>query len=109
MGRVSRIEDEQNRAMVWLDVATLTSMSDEPLTPPMATIQLQIERKEKIRAGDVLGALTGDGGIDGKNVGKISISGFSTYVAVKREVAKDALKHLAASKIKGKTVRVRLL
>jgi ATP-independent RNA helicase DbpA len=75
----------------------------------MATIQLQIERKEKIRAGDVLGALTGDGGIDGKNVGKISISGFSTYVAVKREVAKAALKHLAASKIKGKTVRVRLL
>ena len=109
MGRVSRIEDEQNRAMVWLDVATLTSMSDEPLTPPMATIQLQIERKEKIRAGDVLGALTGDGGIDGKNVGKISISGFSTYVAVKREVAKGALKHLAATKIKGKTVRVRLL
>ena len=37
--------------------------SDEPLVPPMATLQIQVERKEKIRAGDVLGALTGDGGI----------------------------------------------
>ena len=109
MMRVNHIEDEQKRTMQWADLASLTPTSAAPLVPPMSTIQLQIERKEKIRAGDVLGALTGDGGVDGKHVGKISISAFSTYVAVKREVAKEALKHLAASKIKGKTVRVRLL
>jgi ATP-dependent RNA helicase DbpA len=109
MGRVSRIEDEQNRRMEWLDVATLTPVSDEPLQPPMATLQIQVERKEKIRAGDVLGALTGEGGVDGKQVGKISISAFSTYVAVERGLAREAQKHLAATKIKGKTVRVRLL
>ena len=109
MGRVSRIEDEQNRRMEWLDVATLTPLTDEPLQPPMATLQIQVERKEKIRAGDVLGALTGAGGIDGKLVGKISISAFSTYVAVERSLAREAQKHLAATKIKGKTVRVRLL
>jgi len=109
MLRVTRIEDEQGRAMEWADVDTLTPASDEPLVPPMATLQLQVERKEKIRAGDVLGALTGDGGIRGDQVGKIAIAEFSTYVAVARAVAKAALSHLSSTKIKGKTVRVRLL
>jgi ATP-dependent RNA helicase DbpA len=109
MGRVNRIEDEQGRPMQWAELASLTVTSSEPLTPPMSTIQLQIERKEKIRAGDVLGALTKDGVIAGADVGKIAIAEFSTYVAVKREIAKAALKHLSAAKIKGKTVRVRLL
>ncbi len=109
MGRVNRIEDEQGRPMQWAELSSLTATSNEPLTPPMSTIQLQIERKEKIRAGDVLGALTKDGVIAGTDVGKIAIAEFSTYVAVKREIAKAALKHLSAAKIKGKTVRVRLL
>ncbi len=109
MLRVTNIEDEQGRPMEWHDLATLTPASDEPLVPPMATLQLQIERKEKIRAGDVLGALTGEGGIAGDKVGKISIAAFSTYVAVSRDVAKAALERLKSGKITGKTVRVRLL
>ena len=109
MARVNRIEDEQGRQMEWADIATLTPASSEPLTPPMATLQVQVERKEKIRAGDVLGALTGEGGIAGDQVGKISIAEFSTYVAVRRDVAQAAQKRLASGKIKGKTVRVRLL
>ena len=67
------------------------------------------ERKEKIRAGDVLGALTGPGGISGDCVGKIAIAEFSTYVAVRRDLGKLALAHLGSTKVKGKTVRVRLL
>ena len=109
MLRVTRIEDEEGREMEWADVATLTPAGSEPLVPPMATLQIQVERKEKIRAGDVLGALTGDGGISGDKVGKITIAEFSTYVAVQRDVAKAALRHLSSTKIKGKTVRVRLL
>ena len=109
MLRVTNIEDEQGRPMEWHDLESLKPASDAPLVPPMATLQLQIERKEKIRAGDVLGALTGEGGIAGDKVGKISIAAFSTYVAVSRDVAKAALARLQAGKIKGKTVRVRLL
>ena len=109
MGRVNRLEDEQGRPVEWADITALKPASDEPLVPPMATIQIQVERKEKIRAGDVLGALTGNGGVPGDKVGKITIPAFSTYVAVHRDVAKHALKHLSAAKIKGKTVRVRLL
>jgi ATP-dependent RNA helicase DbpA len=109
MGRLNRIEDLQGRAVQWASLDELHPATTAPLQPPMATLQILVERKEKIRAGDVLGALTGDGGIAGKNVGKITVSEFSTYVAVQRDLAKTALKHLSAAKIKGKTVRVRLL
>jgi ATP-dependent RNA helicase DbpA len=110
MGRIKRIEEIQGRQAHWQELASIkTDSSARPLQPPMVTLQLQIERKEKIRAGDVLGALTSEGGIDGKQVGKITVAEFSTYVAVERMVAKHAQKHLIAAKVKGKSVRVRLL
>jgi ATP-dependent RNA helicase DbpA len=110
MGRLTRIEDIQGRPVHWQDWSALPpAKNTRPPKPPMATLQLQIERKEKIRAGDVLGALTGEGGISGAQVGKITIGEFSTYVAVERGVATQAQKHLLAAKVKGKSVRVRLL
>jgi ATP-dependent RNA helicase DbpA len=110
MGRLSRIEDIQGRRAQWEDLSAIpVSANESELVPPMATLQLLIERKEKIRAGDVLGALTGDGGIAAKHVGKITVSEFSTYVAVSRDLGRTAQKHLSAAKVKGKTVRVRLL
>ena len=75
----------------------------------MATLQIMGGRKEKIRAGDVLGALTKDMGFAGAQIGKISINEFSTYVAVDRQVAEQALHKLAAGRVKGKSVKVRLL
>ena len=62
-----------------------------------------------MRAGDILGALTGEMGIEGKQVGKINISDFCAYVAVKQDVSKKALKKLADGKLKGRSFRVRLL
>ncbi len=110
MGRIARIEDIQQRPVQWQEWSTVKPNENaKPAQPPMATLQLQIERKEKIRAGDVLGALTGEGGINGKQVGKITVAEFSTYVAVERAVAKQAQAHLIAAKVKGKSVRVRLL
>jgi ATP-independent RNA helicase DbpA len=57
----------------------------------------------------VLGALTGDAGFAGSQVGKISVNEFSTYVAVDRQIATEAVKRLSAGKIKGKRVKVRLM
>ena len=75
----------------------------------MATLQIVGGRKEKIRAGDVLGALTGDAGFAKEQVGKINANEFSTYVAVARGIAREAVKRLSAGRVKGKTVKVRLL
>jgi ATP-independent RNA helicase DbpA len=75
----------------------------------MATLQIVGGRKEKIRAGDVLGALTGDAGFAKEQVGKINVNEFSTYVAVSRDIAREAVDRLSAGRVKGKTVKVRLL
>ena len=75
----------------------------------MATLQIVGGRKEKIRAGDVLGALTGEAGFSREQVGKINVNEFSTYVAVQRDLAREAVARLSAGRIKGRSVKVRLL
>ena len=97
----------------WHTLGSLQSGSDEALVPPMVTLQILGGRKDKIRPGDVLGALTGDDGGTRKftreQVGKITVTDQSTYVAVARELAGEALRKLANGKVKGKSVKVRAL
>ncbi|AKM02579.1 ATP-dependent RNA helicase DbpA [Burkholderia pyrrocinia] len=109
MGRVGAIEQAQKRDVEWHPLAELKPAGDDTLLPPMETLQILGGRKDKIRPGDVLGALTGDAGFDGKQIGKINVTEFSTYVAIERGVAHDALRKLNAGKIKGKRVKVRLM
>ncbi len=75
----------------------------------MLTLHITGGRKEKIRPGDVLGALTGEAGFAKEQVGKINVNEFSTYVAVERNVAHEAVRKLSEGRIKGKSVKVRLL
>jgi len=108
MGLVARIEKMQGAECEWHPLAELTPSPDpQPLRPPMVTLQILGGRKEKIRPGDVLGALTKDLGFAAGQVGKINVNEWSTYVAVAREIARDALRGLNAGKVKGKTVKAR--
>jgi ATP-independent RNA helicase DbpA len=109
MGRVGMIEKAGGFESEWKKLAELTSASSEPLQPPMRTLQIVGGRKEKIRPGDVLGALTKDMGFAGTQIGKISVNEFSTYVAVEAGIASEALKRLSSGKVKGRSVKVRLL
>ncbi len=109
MGRVGQIEKAGGFSSEWLPLSALTDTAPEPLHPPMQTLQILGGRKEKIRAGDVLGALTKDMGFDAAQVGKISVNEFSTYVAVAREIAPQVLRRLNTGKVKGRSVKVRLL
>ena len=109
MGYVGRIELLQSRESDWAPLSSLTPTAGGTLQPPMATLQIVGGRKEKIRAGDVLGALTGEAGFAKEQVGKINVNEFSTYVAVERSIAREAVKRLSAGRVKGKTVKVRLL
>jgi ATP-independent RNA helicase DbpA len=109
MGSVGKIEQAGGFASVWKKLAELTPASKEPLRPPMQTIQILGGRKEKIRPGDVLGALTKDLGFAGAQVGKINVNEFSTYVAVERGIAQEVLRKLSSAKVKGRSVKLRLL
>ena len=109
MGFVGKIEQLQGRESEWHELAELTPGKGAPLAPAMATLQIVGGRKEKIRAGDVLGALTGDCGYAKEQVGKINVNEYSTYVAVDRGIAAEAARKLNDGRIKGKSVKVRLL
>ncbi|RAS27826.1 ATP-dependent RNA helicase DbpA [Paraburkholderia bryophila] len=109
MGRVGSLEQAQKREVEWHKLSELTAASNERLLPPMETLQILGGRKEKIRPGDVLGALTGEAGFDGSQIGKINVTEMSTYVAVERSIAREALRKLSAGKVKGKKVKVRMM
>jgi ATP-independent RNA helicase DbpA len=116
MGSVGKIEQYQNAPSVWFKRDELTPTGENGklgrLLPPMVTVQIAGGRKEKIRPGDVLGALTStDGGpaYTREQIGKIAVTEYCTFVGVERSIAKDACAKLNAGKVKGKSVRARLL
>ncbi|OIN90489.1 MAG: ATP-dependent RNA helicase DbpA [Comamonadaceae bacterium CG1_02_60_18] len=109
MGAVGKIEQYQNIPSVWHKLEELTPTGAGPLLPPMVTLQILGGRKEKIRPGDVLGALTADATFAREQIGKITVTDFTTFVAVQRELALAALQKLNNGKVKGKSVKARLL
>jgi ATP-independent RNA helicase DbpA len=109
MGFAVRIDQYQQRESAWHRLDELAPAGNAPLLPPMATLQILGGRKEKIRPGDVLGALTADLGYGRDDIGKINVTEFVTYVAVKRNIAREATRRLNASTVKGRPVKVRVL
>ncbi len=75
----------------------------------MTTLQIGGGKKQKLRPGDILGALTAGNDIAGKQVGKIHVMDQWAYVAVSRDVSKLALKKLGDGKLKGRSFRVRVI
>jgi len=107
--RAQAIEQLQKRPLRWEQLDSLKNKGGEPLLPVMATLCIAAGRKDKLRPGDILGALTGDAGIPGKQVGKIAIFDFQAFVAVERALAKQAMQRLNSGKIKGRSLKVRIL
>ena len=77
------------------------------LQPKMITIQLDSGRKDKLRPGDILGALTGEAGLMGSQIGKIDIFDMSSYVAIERTALRQAMNYLSQGKVKGRSIRAR--
>ena len=107
--RIVNIAKEMRIVPEWHALDELKNDDPSPLVPPMVTLQILGGRKEKIRPGDVLGALTGEAGYTREQVGKITVTETSTYVAVARNIAHEAVRKLSAGKVKGKAVKVRAL
>ncbi|AVH36615.1 ATP-dependent RNA helicase DbpA [Pseudomonas monteilii] len=107
--RAQAIEELQNSPLRWDQLDSLKNKGGEPLLPVMSTLCIAAGRKDKLRPGDILGALTGDAGIPGKQVGKIAIFDFQAFVAVERALAKQAMQRLNSGKIKGRALKVRIV
>ncbi|KGM07543.1 ATP-dependent RNA helicase DbpA [Methylophaga thiooxydans] len=107
--RILAIEEYSNRPCPCDELTSLNNNVDFSLQAPMATIQIDAGRKGKLRPGDILGALTGDAGLKGSQIGKIDIFDMSSYVAIEKNAIRQALSYFSQGKIKGRNVRARKL
>lgn len=107
--KIKLLEEESGAQFEWRDPAELETAAEEKEAGEaiMATLYIGGGRKDKVRPGDILGALTGEaGGLEGKDVGKIEIHDRFAYVAVSAELAETALERLRNGKIKGRKFRI---
>jgi ATP-independent RNA helicase DbpA len=93
--------DLRNRSLIELS-------ADLKLDSEMETLFIGAGRKNKIRPGDILGALTGECGIAGEDIGKIEIQDYISFVAISKRVSRRALSGLETGRVKGRRVRVEL-
>jgi ATP-dependent RNA helicase DbpA len=91
------------------EASELEHQEDFTLTPPNRTLVIEGGKKDKVRPGDLLGALTGEAGIEGRFVGKIDIFDRQSYVAIDRQMADTAYERLKNGKIKGRKFPVWVL
>lgn len=84
-------------------------VAEEPMPANRETLLIDAGKRQKIRPGDIVGALTGTNGIAGKQIGKITVFDNRAYVAVDADVSRRALTKLAHGKLKGRSVRARLI
>ena len=94
-------ENDQNN-----DRGHMEDFGDTGAEAGMVRLFINIGKKQKVRPGDILGAVAGESGIPGKLVGTIDMYDKYTFVEVPRENAADVLRAMKNTKIKGKTINV---
>ena len=107
--RLKAIEQYQDSPAKIEKPSALKSRENFKLYPPMVTLSVGAGRKDKIRAGDLLGALTANDLLSGDQIGKINLFDKVSYIAVEQKAAKQALTVLSEGKIKGRKYRVKRL
>jgi ATP-independent RNA helicase DbpA len=107
--KAGNIEELDGRPLPWHPLKVSAPRGKALHLAPMKTLVIDAGRQDKLRPGDILGALTGDAGLAAEAIGKIDVYATRTYVAIKRELANKALDRLRAGKIKGRSFRVRAL
>jgi len=107
--RAEAIAADQGIALSLPRTPLATGKPPELPQAPMVTLRIDGGKTDKLRAGDILGALTGEAGLSGAAIGKIVIQPTRSYVAIARAQVGKALAKLDAGKIKGRRFRVRKL
>jgi ATP-dependent RNA helicase DbpA len=107
--RASQLEAQHDAPLQWTrpTLANLRTCKAPPAR--MATLRIDAGRSDKLRPGDIVGALTGDAGLKADHIGKIDVFATRSYVAIERSQVDKALAKLQAGRIKGRNFRVRPL
>ena len=104
--KIHDIENYQGNRNEYLKLSELSSTARYDLTAPMKTMYINGGKRDKIRAGDLLGALVNVAGLTAEQVGQITILESQSYVALKRDVFSAAIRSLLDGKIKGRKFKV---
>lgn len=107
MPRALALIDIHGPAIRWAAVKPLTARAGYAPQAAMATLVIDAGKSDKLRAGDILGALTGEAQLPADAIGKIDIFATRSYVAIRRDWLEPAFKRLGSGKIKGRSFRVR--
>jgi ATP-independent RNA helicase DbpA len=104
--KAANIEQLQGAPLPWRPLKVAAPTGKVLHLAPMKTLVIDAGRQDKLRPGDILGALTGDAGLTADAIGKIDVYATRAYVAIDRAQAGKALERLRARGIKGRKVRV---
>jgi ATP-independent RNA helicase DbpA len=107
--KAGRIEDLQGSPLPWHPLKIAAPKAKTLHLAPMKTLVIDAGRQDKLRPGDILGALTGEAGLAAADIGKIDVFATRAYVAIARAHANKALQRLRDGRIKGRNFRVRAL
>ncbi|MFP7722715.1 ATP-dependent RNA helicase DbpA [Lysobacter sp. A3-1-A15] len=104
--RVAAVEARMGSRARWERVQPISGKPGDVPPAAMATLRIDAGRTDKLRPGDIVGALTGDAGLKADMIGKIDVFATRSYVAVARRQAAHAVARLREGRIKGKRFRV---
>jgi len=106
---IQKVDEYKNETRKFEDMDSLKVVNGFEMKPEFITLVIEGGKKDKVRAGDILGALTGDAGLKGSSIGKIDIYERQSYVAIQSDLIDDAYKKLKNGKIKAKKFSVWVL
>ena len=72
----------------------------------VARLFINIGKKDRVKPGDILGAIAGESGMPGKLVGAIDMYDKYTFVEVPKEYARDVLNAMSHARIKGRNINI---
>lgn len=100
---VQNADEYKNETRIFKDASEVKQAEHFEMKAKNETLVIEGGKKDKLRAGDILGALTGEAGLDGSSIGKIDIYDRQSYVAIETEFIDEAYEKLKKGKIKGKS------
>ncbi|MGB5965397.1 MAG: ATP-dependent RNA helicase DbpA [Sulfurimonadaceae bacterium] len=105
--KIPEVEEQLGTTVDYGDINKLKH--NDLYSPKYATLKIDGGKKDKLRPGDIVGAITSDKTVKGDEIGNINVTAMRSYVAVERAKAKMAFNLIRDGKMKGRNFRVHLL
>ena len=106
---IEKADEYKGAPREFLDAHSLVAHEGFEMKPEFITLVIEGGKKDKLRAGDILGALTAGKDLTGDAIGKIDIYDRQAYVAIQSKFVDIAEKKLKYGQIKKKKFSVWVL